>query len=454
MNPVFLIKISSLLSYPPYSLFYLAASLDKDKIPYRIFFIKPEQTSILLKSIRNEKPALLCFSLVTDHSISFTYSLINKIKSLYPKLPVLCGGTHISLFQELIFNDMPFDYGCIGFGEEFINKFYQCFCDKISLDENLTIFKRSDTKCLFTNYQLNDIDNYVFADKIIDNFKYNNISSFPLITSRGCPYDCGFCYCPAVYKRNWLPHSIEWVKDLFDRINHKFSPKSVDFCDDHFFVNFERGKNIIELINKPWSAEIRAELVDNNFAQFVSKTKCKKIFIGVESASSETLNKINKNLSIEQIENAISILSKYRINTDLSFIIGFPFETDKTIDLTINFIKNLFSKYKYVNASIKLYTPYPNTHLWNDSVNAGFKIPVKRNDYISMTRFGVILPWLSEKYRLIAFSSQYAFSRMTELQRRFHKIYSPIAKLRFRYDFFSLPAELFLLKVAVKISSL
>ena len=89
---------------------------------------------------------------------------------------------------------------------------------------------------------------------------------------------------------------------------------------------------------------------------------CITIFIGVESADQQMLEKMNKNITVSKTEKAFRLARKVGIRTIASCVIGMPEDTKSTINKTINFVKGLNPNY----ALYSLATPYPGTRFYNE----------------------------------------------------------------------------------------
>ena len=95
------------------------------------------------------------------------------------------------------------------------------------------------------------------------------------------------------------------------------------------------------------------------------------IFIstGIESVSQKTLDKINKRITVEGVENKIKIMRDFNIRISVNFIIGFPWETEDDYKALIAFIeKNKLEK----QSKLSYLTPLPSTRLYQEAIEKGF----------------------------------------------------------------------------------
>jgi radical SAM superfamily enzyme YgiQ (UPF0313 family) len=90
------------------------------------------------------------------------------------------------------------------------------------------------------------------------------------------------------------------------------------------------------------------------------------ILYGLESANQETLDKLNKNLKVEQIEPALSAAKKAGLKPHVTVMVGYPWEGEKEIQKTVSFVKNLFEKELVDTMQATVVIPYPGTPLFEE----------------------------------------------------------------------------------------
>lgn len=116
----------------------------------------------------------------------------------------------------------------------------------------------------------------------------------------------------------------------------------------------------------------RVDIISKSLLEKMKEAGCTKINLGVESGSEETLVKIKKGITKEKIENAFKIAKEVGMYTGAYLMIGFPWETEKHISDTIDFI----DKIKPNTAMLSVATPYPSTELYEMSKSI---LPTKIN---------------------------------------------------------------------------
>lgn len=309
---------------------------------------------------------------------------------------------------------------------------------------------------------------------------------FPIVTSRGCPHRCGFCYNLVFNKRRWRCKNSERVLNEIEYIIEKFNPKNLFFfSEDEFFIDLERVKNICKgIINRrfniKWQSFCRFDRfskIDDYTLRLIENSGCCSLSFGAESGSQRILDKIiRKDIKIKDILKTTKLLSQTNIIQIVSFMSALPTETESDLEKTFNLIKKLkiINPKIYING-ILLYTPYAGTPLFElliKKYNCSFPTSLEgwasygiyRNvsvtwhskKYIKMCKVISILtrfPFYREKFTLKDIGEVIAFSRFQKFPINIiYYIYANLAILRWKYKFFKFPFEFILLeKILVKI---
>jgi radical SAM superfamily enzyme YgiQ (UPF0313 family) len=178
-----------------------------------------------------------------------------------------------------------------------------------------------------------------------------------LITSRGCPHRCSFCYNRKYHFGRWRGMSARRVKAEIDHVLTFHPIRRFRFDDDNFTVNKKRFYEILDYLPKdiPLYFETRVDYVDEDFCQRVSQFKDPFIFIGVESGDDEMLRKLCKDITVSQIYSAYELINRYNLKTSASFIIGIPGETREQLGKTLALIDRI----KPTRPSCCIYVPFP-----------------------------------------------------------------------------------------------
>ena len=196
-------------------------------------------------------------------------------------------------------------------------------------------------------------------------------------TARSCAFKCSFCNYPTRAGALTLT-SLNVLEKELDSMYELGGVQNVVFIDDTFNVPFPRFKEICRLMiskNYPfnWFSYFRCSNSDEEAIDLMARSGCKGVFLGIESGSPTILTNMNKAATVEKYATGIEMLRRYGILTFGSFIIGFPGETDETVEETVDFIRE--TKPDYYRAQMwycEPGTPIQNERLKYDIKGEGF----------------------------------------------------------------------------------
>jgi len=223
-------------------------------------------------------------------------------------------------------------------------------------------FKNNKLKRKYSNPQP-DLKRYIPKDfsKIIANRLFNII---PILTSRGCPYDCDFCCVTNLFGKKIRHIPIEnVVRDIKES-----RAKNFIFLDDNIIGFPKYAKELFKAImplkiNWVGQASISLLVNDNELLQLAAQSGCKALFIGIESVSEQVLHTMPKVVSkIEQLGKAITKVKKMGILVHASMIFGFDNDTKEIFKESVRFLK----RKRVSTASFNVLTPYPGTKVHED----------------------------------------------------------------------------------------
>ena len=166
------------------------------------------------------------------------------------------------------------------------------------------------------------------------------------MTTRGCPHRCGFCSSPALLGRKLRRWSTGKVVDEIEYLVNKFGIKEFSFVDDVFTIDKNRLNRICELIIEKklditWFCNSRADQINEETAILSAKAGCHQMYLGFESGHEKIIKLINKDTTIERLEEGAEILRKAGIGRSIGFVIGLPGENEETIQATIDIVNRV-----------------------------------------------------------------------------------------------------------------
>lgn len=211
-----------------------------------------------------------------------------------------------------------------------------------------------------------DLGNYIPKDfsKMIKKGFFNLI---PIMTTRGCPYNCDFCCVTNLFGKKIRHIPIENVV----REIQESGSKNFMFLDDNIIGHPKYAKELfraIKPLNIKWVGQASITLLtgDNELMQLAAESGCKVLFFGIESVSKEQLQSMRKAFKeIKNLESAFKKIKKMGILILASMIFGFDNDTKEIFNETVRFlIKN-----KVSIATFNVLTPYPGTKIYKDLKN-------------------------------------------------------------------------------------
>lgn len=298
--------------------------------------------------VKKFNPDIIGISILTANTIQ-AEELINEIRKIKENIPILVGGAHITLYPEHFQENKKVDYVVIGEAESVI----------IELVEKA---KRQNKPKIIQSRPIIDLDSLPYPD-YKSFYKWEYIRSYPIMTSRGCPYRCSFCPVANISQKKWRSRNPENCINELEVAKKELNPYlHILIQDDNPLVVPERFYKFLELYSKKIKmrlsvTNIRADNVNDKLLSLLKKAGCSSVGVGVESANPEVFELINKGETFETIEKAAELIKKHKMFLSFCFIIGLPKDNLEKIEESIKFA----NKYKPDTIYWNMVVPYKNT---------------------------------------------------------------------------------------------
>ena len=271
---------------------------------------------------------------------------------------VVMGGPHVTFLPE---EALQFcDFVLRGEAEESILPFVHALETGQGLGQVPGLsFKVGDKK--FHNppaEACKDLDRLPFPDFTLLKGKLGDIR--PVLTSRGCPFDCTFCSVTKLFGRGYRFRSKESVLRELRGVEEG---KTVFFYDDNFTANPARTKDLLrmmieEKITPKWTAQVRADAADDTeLLELMRASNCHYVYIGIESINPDTLREFKKKLTLAKIEEGVARFHEYGIRVHGMFVLGSDHDNVQTIRETAVFAK----KNRVDTVQFMILVPLPGT---------------------------------------------------------------------------------------------
>jgi len=191
----------------------------------------------------------------------------------------------------------------------------------------------------------------------------------PIITSRGCPYNCSFCASNVTWGRRIRFRSPQNVLREIELLKNEFGVREIHFADDNFTMDIARAEKICDLliskkIGLPWQCPngVRIDRLTLPLLKKMKASGCYAVGLGIESGNQQILDKNHKNLDLKIVPAVLNNLKKVGIESYGFFILGLPGDSPKTMKETIDFaLRSSFDRVWF-----NIFTPYPGSTSFKD----------------------------------------------------------------------------------------
>ncbi|MCE5215130.1 MAG: B12-binding domain-containing radical SAM protein [Methanobacterium sp.] len=357
---------------PPLGIAYIAAVLEADGVEVKIIDAPALELDYetIQKEVINFSPDIVAITSVTP-TLNSALKVAQMSKEAHPGCLIILGGYHPTFtYQELLKNDF-IDLIVRGEGEYTMLELVQ----SLQKREDLKRVKGIATKDFITPPRpvIDDLDSIPFPARHLLPMKDYKIMNMKLpvgtlISGRGCPYQCSFCASSAMHGQKLRLRSSGSVVDEMEHLVNDHKAEMLAFMDDTFCLNKKRINQICDEIKERkfdnyWGCTARVDTISEELLKKMKDAGCITLFLGVESADQQSLNELNKNITISKIKKTFELTKKLGVRTIASVVLGMPGDTRKSIENTIRFVKKLEPNY----AVFSLATPYPGTDFYMKS---------------------------------------------------------------------------------------
>ncbi|MFA5778962.1 MAG: radical SAM protein [Elusimicrobiota bacterium] len=433
---------------------------------------------------------LVGFSVMTSQ-VAHAARLSKYIKTKYPFISIIWGGIHPSLFPEDVLKSGFVDYVCIGEGEHTTHELLHTLKNKSDVNKVNGLCFLDNNKFVQTKprpcHDLNELPYFNY-----DIFNYSRykrrlvyrgdetmeVNFGVMLTSFGCPYRCTFCINSnkKLFFGKYRSKSVRRICDEIEHLITNYSVNFFDFVDEDFFIKRSNIENFIsEIKNRKlvfkWMASIRADafdkkIVDSDMLVRLKDIGCYRLAIGAESGSQQILNKLKKDITVEQIYKSAELITSCGIGTTFSFMMGIPGETKSDILCTLKMIRRLKSISDILSVvGPQIFRPYPGGELYEECINIYHYSQPKTveewtNSMDILTGFDTIdkLIWIHDKnfVRKISFYMDFVNLNIFSLKVGYLKkilliLMQKISELRMRIQFWSFPIDMILIMLFKKV---
>ncbi len=193
-----------------------------------------------------------------------------------------------------------------------------------------------------------------------------------MMTSRGCPYACAYCFSETMWGRTVRRRGVEDVVEEMRAVADRWGTCQFTFKDDCFTLHRPWVLDFCEQLCRlgagwTWDCCTRIDLLDGRLLAVMRRAGCNSMKVGLESGSSRILELMGRGHDPAMMIDAARMLRSSGIHWTGYFMIGLPGETAEDVGATLE----LMEKTRPDFASLSTYEPLPGTRLFELARRSG-----------------------------------------------------------------------------------
>ena len=313
--------------------------------------------------------------------------MVNYIHLISSDIFIVAGGGIITADPEVTMEALEYvDAGIIGEGEVTWVELIEALTKHAFLRNVKGLIYREDG-CLqrtLPRDEIVDLDSLPFPD--YEGFKYNlyleqnpdlsdegkTYSQVSVIGGRSCRYNCTFCFHPSGTK--YRQRSLDSIFSEIDYLIAHYNISYIALREELFATDNLRVLDFCHRIEKydvDWSIQLRIDSINQELVDVLKFTRCRYVFVGVESVDDAVLRSMHKGISRAQIERALEMLKSAGLNSRSGIIFGDTVETFETAQSTLQWFHQNNHRYRLF---VDMIISFPGSTLYRRACKKG-KIP-------------------------------------------------------------------------------
>ena len=423
----------------PLALVAIASALDRTKVDVQIIDGRLERDPVRAVVDASKDAVCVGITVLTGAPIHDALAVSRAVKRANPLCPIVWGGWHPSLFAAECLADPAVDVVVTGQGEVAFAETVERLIEDLPVERTMSRPLKDLNAFPAHDYSLIDVPRY---------FALKGQRQLDYISSQGCRFRCAFCADPAVFNRGWTGLNPERVTDEVAEIHSRYGFDDLAFQDETFFTSAPRVDAIADgLLTRglpiTWTATLRADqacrIGDELFAKAV-RSGLRRVMVGVESGSQEMLDRLQKDMKLDQVRRTAEMCTRHGVGAIFNFIIGFPGESETSMQATLSLAKELRQSNSEFDTPIFYYRPYPGNPMAELSAERGYVFPRGLEEWADFDYVGGRGPWITpdqwKRVERFKFYTRHAWKPGA-----WRWPLRATAQWRCRHDWYALPVE-------------
>lgn len=353
----------------------------------------PEVWEMIKNRIIEFKPSIVAAG-VTSAQFNSALKVAGIAKQYNPETNVVFGGPYPTVKAEDILRENDVDFVVRGDGEYTLLELAQELSKKRANLEKIGGLSWKRNGKIIHNKEREEIQDLDVLPFPLHHYK--KFGTLHIITSRGCPNRCKFCYNSLTRKKLKF-RSIENVLAEVREGVEKYGIKCVNLEDENFNSSKKRTIELCRAIKESGlSLIIRSganfRTLDDELCKEMREAGFIELTLGVESHSDERLREMNKCISIKDVEEKTRIMHKNGMLCNAFFMFGLPGQTVEEMEETVEYIK----RSPFDDIWYSMYIPSPGSE-WYEELKENYP---QIDEKIITRNYNSTIPFFEECYDL------------------------------------------------------
>jgi radical SAM superfamily enzyme YgiQ (UPF0313 family) len=305
-------------------------------------------------------------------SFIFALKVARYLKKQDKDLPILLGGPHATiLHKELLEQFVEFDIVVRNEAEETLTPILEGLGPRRFEGIPGVSWRCGANVCSNPGSPtITDLDTLPFPAYDLYPMKQLGLESVRIDAGRGCPFNCTFCSTASFFGRSYRLKSPERLVAEMDDLNAHYGFTDFKLNHDLFTVNKKKVRAFCEAVQDKgytWAVSARVDCVDDALLQHMWDAGCRGIYFGIETGSRHMQKVSEKHLELDLVAPCLDVTERLGMRTIVSFIAGYPQETQQDLNDTIDLLGACFNRNRELfTTQLHMLTPEPGTQLYNE----------------------------------------------------------------------------------------
>ena len=371
--------------------------------------VEPDYIAKVLEAC--EDALLFASSCILGYQVYDGFVVAQAVRERFPNLPMIWGGWFPSVTPQMYLEAGIADAIGLGQGELTFRDVVNAVAagEDLATVPGLAVWR--DGRMVYTDnrpvvgfekfepvpWHLLDYEKYAELQVKPTHFKVrhrfplpghwtpdNPPRGFSYFSSFGCPEDCTFCCSPALTGRRWKAIKGKELAEEIAELQQRFKFDVLRFQDANFGVAEKRTKDFCEALidlQVPihWNGTIEIETImrySEPTLDLLQESKCHLLWLGAETGTADMQERIKKHIKIDHIPEAIGRLADRGIIPGTFWIIGYPGETQESMEETLKRAAAIKYRYPIAGSEVYPFRPIPGTEDFDSAVKLGYEPPL------------------------------------------------------------------------------